>query len=89
MKKKILVILAALIGVNLNAFADPEQAKSLTPLQKAQIAWAIKILGETKTLIVQPNQCVQFDEDILSVLEAEGQIKPGGAQPNVICVGVE
>jgi len=89
MKKSILVIVAAMIGVEFNALADSEQAKKLTPLQKAQIAWAIKILGETKTLKTNPNQCLQFDEDILSVLEAEGQIERGGAQPSAICVGVE
>lgn len=87
MKKTILIVTAALIGVNLNALADAEQAKKLTPLQKVQIAWAIRILGETKTLTVNQNQCVQFDQDILSVLEAEGHIQPGGAQPTAICVG--
>jgi len=87
MKKTILIALAALIGVKLSAFADTEQAKKLTPLQKAQIAWAIRILGESKALTVTQNQCVQLDQDILSVLEEEKQIKQGGAQPNVICVG--
>ncbi len=75
------------MGLNLNALGDAEQAKKLTPLQKVQIAWAIKILGETKTLSVNQNQCVQFDQDILNVLEAEGHVQPGGAQPTTICVG--
>lgn len=87
MKKTILIVVAALIGVNITAFADAEQAKKLTPLQKAQIAWAIKILGETKTLTINQNQCVEFDQDILSVLEAEGHIQPGGTHPTTICVG--
>lgn len=87
MKKKLLIFTAALMGLNLNALADAEQAKKLTPLQKVQIAWAIKILGETKTLSVNQNQCVQFDQDILNVLEAEGHVQPGSAQPTTICVG--
>ena len=87
MKKVIIIILAGLIGVEFNAIADAEQAKKLTPLQKVQIAWAIKILGDTKTLVSSQNQCVEFDEDILSVLEAEGHIERGGVHPTTICVG--
>ncbi len=87
MKKTIFIALAALIGVELSAFADTEQAKKLSPLQKAQIAWAIKILGDTKTLTTNQNQCVQFDQDVLNTLQEQGQIQQGGAQPNVICVG--
>jgi len=87
MKKAIIIILAGLIGVEFNAFADAEQAKKLTPLQKIQIAWAIRILGDTKTLVSSQNQCVEFDEDILSVLEAEGHIERGGTHPTTICVG--
>lgn len=87
MKKTILIVVAALIGVNVAAFADAEQAKKLTPLQKAQIAWAIRILGETKTLTINQNQCVEFDQDILNVLESEGHIQSGGAHPTTICVG--
>ena len=87
MKKAIIIILAGLIGVEFNAFADAEQAKKLTPLQKVQIAWAIRILGDTKTMVSTQNQCAEFDEDILSVLEAEGHIERGGAHPTTICVG--
>lgn len=87
MKKTILIVVAALIGVNITAIADAEQAKKLTPLQKAQIAWAIRILGETKTITLNQNQCIEFDQDILNVLEAEGHIQSGGAQPSSICVG--
>lgn len=87
MKKAVLVILAGIIGVEFSALADTERASKLTPLQKQQIAWAIKILGDTKTLTLNQNQCVQFDEDILSVLEAEGQIQRGGTQTDTICVG--
>lgn len=87
MKKTIIIILAGLIGVEFNAFADTEHANKLTPLQKVQIAWAIRILGETKTLVSSQNQCVEFDEDILSVLEAGGHIEHGGAYPSSICVG--
>lgn len=87
MKKAIIIILAGLIGVEFNAFADAEQAKNLTPLQKVQIAWAIRILGDTKTLVSSQNQCVEFDEDILSALEAEGHIERGRTHPTTICVG--
>ncbi len=87
MKKAILLILTGIIGAQVTALADVEQASKLTPLQKTQIAWALKILGETKTLKMSPNQCLQLDEDILSVLEAEGQIQRGGTQPDSICVG--
>lgn len=87
MKKAILLILTGIIGAQVTALADVEQASKLTPLQKTQIAWALKILGETKTLKMNQNQCVQLDEDILSVLEAEGQIQRGGTQPDTICVG--
>lgn len=87
MKKTVLLILAGIIGGEFSALADVERASKLTPLQRQQIAWAIKILSDTKTLSVNQNQCVQFDEDILSILEADGQIENGGTQPNTICVG--
>lgn len=87
MKKAILFILTGIIGVQVTALADVDQANKLTPLQKTQIAWALNILGETKTLKTNQNQCVQLDEDILSILEAEGQIRRGGTQPDTICVG--
>lgn len=87
MKKTVLIFAAALVGININALADAEQAKKLTPLQKAQISWAIKILGETKTLTINQNQCIDFDQDILTLLEVEGHIQPGSAQPTAICVG--
>jgi predicted extracellular nuclease len=73
MKKSILLILAGLLGGNLTALADVQNAQKLTALEKQQIAWAIRIL--------------QFDEDILSVLEAEGHIERGGTHPTTICVG--
>ena len=87
MKKTLLFIFAGIIGVEFSALADVQQASKLTPLQKQQIAWAIKILGDTKTLVINENQCVQFDQDILSVLESEGHIEHGEAQPNTICIG--
>lgn len=89
MKKAILLILAGLLGGNLTALADIQRAQKLTTLEKQQIAWAIRILGNTKTLVSSQNQCVQFDEDILSVLEAEGHIERGGTHPTTICVGAE
>ncbi|MBY0413499.1 MAG: hypothetical protein K2Q18_05010 [Bdellovibrionales bacterium] len=87
MKKAIFLILTGIIGAQVAALADVEQAKMLTPLQKTQIAWALKILGETKTLSMNQNQCVQLDEDIMSVLEAEGHIQRSGTHPTTICVG--
>lgn len=87
MKKSILLILAGLLGGNLPALADVQRAGKLTALQKQQIAWAIRILGDTKTLVSAQNQCVEFDEDILSVLDAEGHIERGGTHPATICVG--
>jgi hypothetical protein len=87
MRKTLLFIFAGIIGVEFAALADVRQASKLTPLQKQQIAWAIKILGDTKTLVINENQCVQFDQDILSVLESEGHIEHGEAQPNTICIG--
>lgn len=87
MKKAALLILAGILGGKISALADVERARKLTPFQKQQIAWALKILNKTKTLTVNPNQCVQFDEDILSVLEAEGQIGRGGSELMSICVG--
>lgn len=87
MKKAILLILAGIFGGKLTAFADVERAKKLTPLQKQQIAWAIKVLADTKTISVNQNQCLEFDMDILSVLESQGRIERGGAETDTICVG--
>lgn len=87
MKKALVVLIAGMLGVNPSVFADEAQAKKLTPLQRQQIAWAIKILGQTKTLSVSENQCVSFDQDILSLLEAEGQIQNGDAHPTTVCFG--
>ena len=80
-------MIAGMLGIGSSSFADEAQAKKLTPLQLTQIAWAIKILGETKTLSVSENQCVSFDQDILSLLEAEGQIQRGGVHPTTVCFG--
>ena len=82
-----MIIITALLGVGPSSFADEAQAKKLTPLQLKQIAWAIRLLGETKTLSVSENQCVSFDQDILSLLEAEGQIQNGDVHPTTVCFG--
>ncbi len=87
MKKSLMIIITALLGVGPSSFADEAQAKKLTPLQLKQIAWAIRLLGETKTLSVSENQCVSFDQDILSLLEAEGQIQNGDVHPTTVCFG--
>lgn len=87
MKKSLMIIVTALLGIGPSSFASETQAKKLTPLQLKQIAWAIKLLGETKTLSVSENQCVSFDQDILSLLEAEGQIQNGDAHPTTVCFG--
>ena len=87
MKKTIMIFIASLLGVSASSLADEAQAKKLTPLQLRQIAWAIKILGDTKTLSASDNQCVSFDQDILSLLEAEGQVHNGGTQPTTVCFG--
>lgn len=87
MKKVILTMFAAIIGVEFSAFADAERAAKLTPVQKAQIAWAIKILSDSKTLVIQDNQCTELDQDILSVLESEGYLEQGRTQPTTICIG--
>ena len=87
MKKSTLLILAGLLGGNPTAIADVQRAQKLTAMEKQQIAWAIRILEDTKTLVSSQNQCVEFDEDILGVLEAEGHIERGGTHPTAICVG--
>ena len=87
MKKTTMIILASLMGLSVSSMANEEQAKKLTPLQLKQIAWAMKILGETKALGVSENQCISFDQDILSLLEAEGHIQNGGTQPTTVCFG--
>lgn len=87
MKKSLIVFIAGILGLNPSVFADEAQAKKLTLLQRQQIARAIKVLVQTKTLTSSENQCVSFDQDILDLLEAEGQIQSGDAQPNTICIG--
>lgn len=87
MKKSLMIIITALLGVGPSSLADEAQAKKLTPLQLKQIAWAIRLLGETKTLNVSEHQCVSFDQDILSLLEAEGQIQNGDVYPTTVCFG--
>lgn len=87
MKKAILLVLAGVLGGSLSALADVERANKLTPLQRQQIAWALKLLGETKTLVTNQNQCMELDQDILNVLEADGHIEQRGTHPTTICVG--
>ena len=87
MKNSLIIIITALLGIGPSSYADEAQAKKLTPLQLKQIAWAIRLLGETKTLSVSENQCVSFDQDILSLLEAEGQIQNGDVHPTTVCFG--
>lgn len=86
MKKTTVILLMGLLAMNTQVYADPRKAEKLTPLQKSRISWAIKILVASKTIDSPYNQCVQFDQDILSVLESEGLIQNGTVQPQTICV---
>lgn len=87
MKRSIMIVIASLFGISSSSLAEEAQAKKLSALQLRQIAWAIKILGETKTLSASDTQCVSFDQDILSLLEAEGQIHNGDTQQTTVCFG--
>lgn len=87
MKKAILLILAGVFGGSITAFGDVDRANKLTLIQKQQISWALKILGKTKTLSKNQNQCLELDQDILDVLESEGHIVQRGTHPTTICVG--
>lgn len=84
--KKTMMILLGILGANTNAIADKAKAEKLTPLQKIQIEKAIAVLVKTKTIESPYDQCVQFDQDILSILESESLIQTGTVQPMVICV---
>lgn len=86
MKRALLIVTAWIVGGEFTAHADLKQAEQLTPVQKQQIAWAMKILGETGT-VVQEEKSLQFDQDILSVLEAEGRIEYINERESSICVG--
>lgn len=89
MKRAVFIILAGVFGVKLNALANMDQAKRLTPIEKAQIALALKILGKTKAVTSTSGQCLEFDPDILGVLEAEGYIQRDSAKPSAICLDVQ
>ena len=86
MKKRIILLLAGLVGMQTEVLADKKNAQKLTPLQKVQIQRAIGILVSTKTIENPNDQCVQLDQDILSILESESLIDNGTVQPMVICV---
>ncbi len=85
--KKTMMILLGLFGLSTKSFADKAVADKLTPLQKIQIEKAIQVLVKTKTIENPYDQCVQFDQDILSILESESLIQHGTVQPMTICVG--
>lgn len=87
MKKAILLILAGILGGGITVFGDVNRANKLTLIEKKQISWALKILGKTKTLSTNQNQCLEIDQDILDVLESEGHIQQRGTHPTTICVG--
>lgn len=87
MKKAILLLIAGMIGGGSTAFAKPKETYSLTPLQKQQIAWALKILKESKTLAEGEKQCLQLDQDILNILEEGGLIERDDYRVSVICIG--
>ncbi len=86
MKKRIILLLAGLVGIQTEALADKKTVQKLTPLQMVQVQRAIGILVSTKTIENPYDQCVQFDQDILSILESESLIESGTVQPMVICV---
>lgn len=85
MRKTIMIVLG-IFGISTKVLADKKNVEKLTPLQKTQIEQAIGILVATKTIENPFDQCVQFDRDILSILESESLIQNGTVQPMVICV---
>lgn len=85
MRKTIMIVLGV-FGISTKVLADKKNVEKLTPLQKIQIERAIGILVATKTIQSPYAECVQFDRDILSILESESLIQNGTVQPMVICV---
>jgi hypothetical protein len=82
--KWLFCILSSIFGF-VPAYADIRNAHNLNPQQKQQIADAIKLLGQSKALLISPDNRMYFDRDILAVLEAEGRLEHGWAARSVVC----
>ena len=85
MKKTLLLILASIFGGNFPALADAERAKNLSPIEKKQIAWALQILNDSKTLISEDDNSIKVDQDILAVLAQDGLIEKKGVRVSAVC----
>lgn len=89
MRKVFLLILTGLFGGSFSARADIASAKRLSLAQKQQIASAIRVLSESKAISQKQNQCVEFDPDLLRILQSEGHLQREWARPSVVCVSGE
>lgn len=85
MKKVLLVVIAGFFGGSFSARGDIAKAKNLSHEQKQQIAAAIKVLSYSKAIAKNQNQCVQFDPDLLKVLQSEGHLQQDWSSPSIVC----
>ncbi len=87
MKKIISLLAFVMLFTDKTAFADPSKVASLTIEQKREIAWAIRVLAETKVVSRDQNMCAQFDQDIIEELFRLGLLNKGESIMRSICIG--
>ena len=90
MKKRILVILGQILTLStfsLNGMAQHlENGKKLPSTEILKIQWALKVLSDNNVLIQKNNACLDFNPDVLKMLEDEGSIEKGkGPSIQTIC----
>lgn len=86
MKKAAIVLSVLLLVESLQLSAEGAKIKTLTQIEKEQIAWAINILMATGTLKVDENKCTKFDSEIIKQLKEAGLFKEDDSRLMSICV---
>ena len=85
--KNLTVILAALTLTGAAAAQDGKPKIVFTPSEKAEIAWAIKVLSEAEILKADENGCAKFDYDFIEDLKKTGLLKEGDSKVSTVCIG--
>lgn len=88
MKKMNHLLIIGIVILSLHGNAESETIKTMTFQQKQQVALAIKLLIDSQILKGDPTkECLNFDGDILRILELEGHLEKGQTTPQTICFG--
>lgn len=87
MNKGTLILIAALMLAGQSGFANEAEGKqTLTPDDKRELAWAIQILLESKSLKRTTDDQIQIKSSVLDELRAGGLLDVNGSRVSAICI---